>query len=348
MTPDISLIMPCYNRAHDLRRSLEAYDRQQGEHSFEIIAVDDGSNDQTKEILESFQPKNYSLRVIRQEINQGPAMARNIGISHSVAPLLLFVGDDILPDPYLIKGHLEAHRFYESDQIALLGKVTWAQDLPINTLMAHIDGIGAQQFSYHYMRDQQVYDFRHFYTANISLKRKMLLTQDSWFDIEFPHAVFEDVELSFRLSQVGMKIIYLSHLIGYHYHYHNIWTFSKRQYNAGMMACLVVKKHPAARNLLLGRWWPIHLLKLRLSSKLQTHPSNDVSQKEIQALNLASAYEWVPHRLLDQLYMRLLSYFYYKGMIQGSLRHEAEVEMVTQSFAGRVLTPLIEQVTQWG
>ena len=348
MMPDISLIMPCYNRAHDLRRSLEAYDRQLGEPSFEMIAVDDGSNDETNEILISFQPENFSLRVIRSERNQGPAMARNIGISHSVAPLLLFVGDDILPDPYLVKGHLEAHRFYKSDQIALLGKVAWAQDLPINTLMAHIDGIGSQQFSYHYMRDQQVYDFRHFYTANISLKRKMLLTQDWWFDTEFPHAVFEDVELSFRLSQVGMKIIYLAHLIGYHYHYHNIWTFSKRQYNAVMMACLLVKKHPAARNLLLGRWWRIHLLNLRLSSMLRPHPSNDVSQMEIQALNLASAYEWAPHMLLDQLYLRLLSYFYYKGMIQGSLRHEADAEKVTRTFASRVLPPLLVQVSRWG
>lgn len=348
MTPDISLIMPCYNRAHDLRRSLEAYDRQLGEPSFEIIAVDDGSNDQTNEILNSFQAKNFLLRVIHSERNQGPAVARNIGISHSVAPLLLFVGDDILPDPYLVKGHIEAHRFYISDQIALLGKVTWAQDLPINTLMAHIDGIGSQQFSYHYMRDRQVYDFRHFYTANISLKRKMLLTQDRWFDTEFPHAVFEDVELSFRLSQGGMKIIYLSHLIGYHYHYHNIWTFSKRQYNAGMMACLVVKKHPAARNLLLGRWWRIRLLNLWFSSRLRTHPGNDVSQKEHQALSVASAYEWTPHRLLDHLYLRLLSYFYYKGMIQGSLRREMDVEMVTQTFARRVLTPLIDQVSRWG
>jgi glycosyltransferase involved in cell wall biosynthesis len=47
----LSLIMPCHNRAHDLVRTLQGYERQTGDAPFEIIAVDDGSSDATCELL---------------------------------------------------------------------------------------------------------------------------------------------------------------------------------------------------------------------------------------------------------------------------------------------------------
>jgi glycosyltransferase involved in cell wall biosynthesis len=340
-TPEISLVMPCYNRAHDMLRALQAYDRQLGDPSFELIAVDDGSNDDTYELLHSFRPLNYSIQAIRQESNQGPAVARNVGISRASAPLVLFVGDDILPDPYFVKGHIAAHRFYPAKETAILGKVVWPDDLPVNTLMVHIDGIGAQQFSYHYLRDGQTYDFRHFYTANISLKKALLDTQPKWFDPDFPHAAFEDIELSFRLTQAGMRIVYLSSLVGYHYHYHNIWTFSNRQFKAGMMASVVVNKQPAARDKLVGRFWTLRLLRLILLASLRRQPEDDAERLEHKALHLVSAYEWKNHLLLDQLYLRLLSYYYHKGMIFGSLGDTPLSRKIGNQFARRVLTHFI-------
>jgi cellulose synthase/poly-beta-1,6-N-acetylglucosamine synthase-like glycosyltransferase len=43
----LTLVMPCYNRARDLQRVLEAYDRQETDAPFEILAVDDASTDDT-------------------------------------------------------------------------------------------------------------------------------------------------------------------------------------------------------------------------------------------------------------------------------------------------------------
>ncbi len=311
--PDLSIILPCFNRAHDLARVLNAFDQQSGWTSFELIAVDDGSTDGTYELLSTYQPTSYSLQVVRQERNQGPAAARNAGISQAKSPIVLFAGDDILPDRYLVSGHLAAHRYYPGKEIAVLGKVIWPKDMPVNTLMAHIDGIGAQQFSYHYLRTGMMYDFRHFYTANVSVKRELLTEQDKWFDTDFPYAAFEDTEFSYRLSQAGMKIIYLEHLLGYHYHYHTIWTFSIRQFRAGMMACHVVKKQPGSRNLVLGRRWKLRLLRLQWLSVLKKPDETAAAELESQALHLASQYEWKSHPALDRFYLGLLYYFFYKG-----------------------------------
>ncbi len=350
----ISAIMPCHNRAHDLLRTLNAYDRQRGVGPFELIAVDDGSTDHTWQILQSYEPNRFALKIIRQETNQGPAAARNRALAEASAPLILFVGDDILPDSCLIEGHLAAHRYYPQTQVSILGRVAWPSDLPVNTLMAHIDGIGAQQFSYHYMQDGHPYDFRHFYTANISLKTDLLQTQPHGFDTQFPYAAFEDAELSFRLAQQGMQIVYLSHLIGYHYHYHTIWTFALRQFRAGKMACLLARKHPPARKWLVGRGWPYRFLGWRLLASLQKYPAGDLESLENRAIHWASQHEWVSHPMLDRAYLTILSYFYMKGLVYGAydayepladLEASGRATQVAHILARRRLAPLLSRLS---
>src|SRR3990170_2139929 len=240
----ISVIMPCYNRAYDLRRILDAYDRQNFTEPFEVIAVDDASFDGSDELLAKYNPKIFSLRVIRMEQNKGQGAARNQAIPLAQAPLVLFVGDDIYPDKNFLEVHLSAHRRYKNENIAILGKLQWPADMLQNTIMTHIDGVGAQQFSFHYLQNNHEYDFRHFYTSNISLKKKLLLSMDHWFDPDFVMYGYEDAALGYRLSRKGMQIIYQDAALAYHYHYHNIFTFADRQNKSGLMACVLVKKHP--------------------------------------------------------------------------------------------------------
>ncbi len=57
---------------------------------------------------------------------------------------------------------------------AILGLTRWPAGGTLTATMRHVDGIGAQQFSYHYLQDGEVYDFRHFYTSNVSVARAFL------------------------------------------------------------------------------------------------------------------------------------------------------------------------------
>ncbi len=335
----ISIIMPCHNRGHDLTRILQAYDDQNTQESFEIVAIDDASTDTTYEVLTAFRPVRFSLRIEHLEKNQGPAAARNRGIALARSPLILFVGDDILPERDLVAGHLQAHRRHPEKNEAILGRVVWAHDIPQNTLMVHIDGVGAQQFSYHYLRDGHEYDFRHFYTANVSLKRDFLCALDRWFDTDFPYPAFEDAELAFRLTRRGLRIIYSSALLGQHYHYHTIWSFSSRQYHSGRMAWVLIRKHPpVALRILRAQYGRILSFLWQPNAAL---PPDVTDWLEAQALRLTSFYEWTPHALLDTLYFGVLDYFYFKGLIDGIFGETGLVARVHGTHVRRSLLPLL-------
>lgn len=338
--------MPCYNRAYDLARVLQAYDQQRTQEPFELIAVDDGSSDETCQMLASYKSMHYTLHVEQFQTNQGPAAARNRGIQLATSPLILFVGDDILPDPYLVHGHLAAHRRYPGNQVAVLGRIQWAADLPQNTLMTHIDGMGAEQFSYYYFQDGQEYDYRHLYTANISLKTEFVRSLPKWFDTDFPFAAFEDVELSYRLARRGLQIIYCEPLLGYHYHYHNVWTFSTRQYHAGLMACLLAKKHPRTSRLVMGKGWRLHKLRWRMLAASRSNPIPDVDPLENELLHWLSEHEWQPVPNLDDIYLKVLNYYFYKGLIYGSFGDTQVGKRIHAQYALKVLAPLKDRLCQ--
>lgn len=350
--PELSIIMPCYNRAHDLVKALQAYNRQKGEAEFELIAVDDASSDATYEVLTSYRPARYQLRVERMAENSGPAIARNRGITLAEAPIILFVGDDILPDERLVQGHITAHRHYKSRQIAVLGRCNWPDDLPVNTLMAHIDGIGAQQFSYHFLQDRHEYDFRHFYTANISIKKDFLCSLDQWFDPAFRFAAYEDAELAYRLSKAGLRIVYSSSLVGFHYHYHTIWSFSQRQEKSGMMGALLVAKHPELRYTFRAHELRIWNLFRQFREMITPYLPGLLEKLAELACHLASFYEWNSNRLLDRLYLSVLDYFYYDGFIQGRFGNTQFALRLRSAHARRYLLPTLkwylEQTEQLG
>jgi len=336
----ISIIMPCYNREYDLRRVLEAYDQQDVGKPFELIAVDDASIDHTYDLLNSYRPKHYSLIIERQVINQGPAAARNRGIALAQAPLMLFVGDDILPTRGFVRQHVEAHTLHADLTIAILGCTTWPPDITMNTLMVHIDGVGAQQFSYYYLRDGQEYDFRHFYTSNVSLKTDFLKSLDHWFDTDFAYAAFEDAELAYRLSKNGLRILYVSAPLAYHYHYHTIWTFSKRQYSSGLMACLLVKKHPQLSTLIKGQDWHKRVWLWQFQVALRKSHLISFEGLETQVLSRASSYEAETQINIINFYEQTLNYFFTKGLIDGTFSNEIACR-VKAIYAQQKLAPLL-------
>jgi glycosyltransferase involved in cell wall biosynthesis len=89
--------MPVYNSAPFLRESIESV-LNQSFRDFELIAVDDGSTDQSWEILQSFD-HDSRVRSIRRETNQGAAMARNDGIVRSDSEYIAFLDSDDLAKP---------------------------------------------------------------------------------------------------------------------------------------------------------------------------------------------------------------------------------------------------------
>jgi glycosyltransferase involved in cell wall biosynthesis len=110
MTPDVSVVVPTFNRAHLLPESLDSLLAQDGV-ALEVVVVDDGSTDDTAALLRGWQDPR--LRYVPRP-HAGIAAARNAGIAAAVAPYVAF---------------------HDSDDRALPGRLA----VPVDFLRAHPD-----------------------------------------------------------------------------------------------------------------------------------------------------------------------------------------------------------------
>lgn len=89
--PNVSVIIPTYNRAKVLGRAVKSV-LNQGYGDFEIIVVDDGSTDNTWEVSGAFDSQH--VKYVRHERNLGPAAARNTGIGQARGKYIAFQDSD--------------------------------------------------------------------------------------------------------------------------------------------------------------------------------------------------------------------------------------------------------------
>lgn len=98
MTIKFSIIMACYNGEKTVAKAIESIISQSG-YDFELILVDDCSNDATPDILENYKNKDTRIRVVRMAKNSGgPAAPKNLGISCATGDVVMFCDQD---DQYL-------------------------------------------------------------------------------------------------------------------------------------------------------------------------------------------------------------------------------------------------------
>lgn len=93
---DVSVIIAAYNEETCIGKCLETL-KNQTHPSYEVIVSDDGSTDKTAEIV-----KQHDIRIINAP-HKGPAMARNIAVSHTTGEILVFVDADMSFDPQFIE-----------------------------------------------------------------------------------------------------------------------------------------------------------------------------------------------------------------------------------------------------
>jgi glycosyltransferase involved in cell wall biosynthesis len=203
--PEISVVIPTFNRAELLGQSLRSFIRQTlHRRSFEIIVVDDGSSDSTREVVESFSTL-LPVRYFYQR-NAGIAAAKNHGLFAACGEIVLFFDDDDLATPNLLREHLRSHRRHPEDTLAVLHYTRWRPDLPVTPLMEFVTGEGGLLFSYPLLRHGQLLDFTFFWGGRASCKRTLLVRRGIFNPIfQFGD---EDVELGFRLAPHGFKVLF--------------------------------------------------------------------------------------------------------------------------------------------
>ena len=98
--PTISIILPVYNAGNYLRDTLDSV-LEQTYSDFELIAVNDGSTDNSLAILQEYKEKDDRIFIIDKS-NSGVSDTRNIGIAHAKGEYIAFLdADDVYSPIYL-------------------------------------------------------------------------------------------------------------------------------------------------------------------------------------------------------------------------------------------------------
>jgi glycosyltransferase involved in cell wall biosynthesis len=347
--PLFSVVLPTCNRVADLERALHAWERQApADLPFELVAVDDGSTDGTGELLAGWRSRRFALRRAAQA-NAGPAAARNRAIGLAAGELVLFTGDDVEPTPGLLAEHWQGHRERDDPGAAILGLTRWPDRAPLTATMRHVDGVGAQQFSYRYMEEGGEYDFRHLYTSNVSLRRSLLDREPAGFNTDFPHAAFEDAELGWRLSRHGLRIVFRSRAVAFHHHAYDARSFYRRQVRCGEMAVVLWRQRPYLR-----RWLPVRDLEwARLGllaaparrRRLAARVATDLEAWEGRAVSLATQLDPVEGAPADPLLLALFRYALLRGAA-GGLWGEAPARRVCGALFLDLLPPAVVRLAR--
>lgn len=229
---DLSVVIPTRQRWETLRLTLNALSAQTAK-GFEVLIVVDGRDQDI--------PADLGERVVVQD-HGGPGVARNLGVASTERPLVLFIGDDMIPRPGLVASHVARHNRLPADDVAVLGRIVWHPDVPRNRLHRWLEWSGAL-FDYRLLdlHGDEDAGWTRFYSSNVSMKRS-LFQEAGGFDPDF-FFDYEDLDFGYRLGRCGMRLLYEPGALVEHKHPYD-WPAVERRYESRAEAeRLMMAKH---------------------------------------------------------------------------------------------------------
>jgi glycosyltransferase involved in cell wall biosynthesis len=235
----ISVIIPTYNRAGDVKDTLDCLIDQEtnNEFDFEIIAVDNNSQDQTSTVLQNYAKRSNGRMTCLFEPRQGKSYALNTAIKTAKGEIISCVDDDcLLERNYLLNIH-RVFKQYGQDIGAIGGRIypKWIgsdhpfwldkildqsaklEDGSFNWLKISFEGVlgildlGDEPFILDY--SQKDHPDIQFFGANMAF-RKNLLDQHGGFNVN--KRTGQDTDICLRLFNAGVKGLYVPSVGLYH------------------------------------------------------------------------------------------------------------------------------------
>lgn len=226
-----SVVIPVYNAARTLGDCLASLVRQAApRRDIEIIVVDDGSTDRTADLVAGFP----GVRLLRQS-HQGPAAARNRGTQEAEGEIVLFTDGDCIPLDNWLQEMLTPFR-EDPEIIGVKGAyLTHQRNWTARFVQLEYED------KYDKLAIPPYIDFIDTYSAGY---RRAAFLAAGGFDTEFPVACAEDVELSYRLANQGLKMVFNPDARVIHRHPESLRDYLKKKFKFAYWRMLSVKKNP--------------------------------------------------------------------------------------------------------
>ena len=264
--PQISVVIPTRNRKKILKKCLKALNKQNYNfNKFEIVIIDDGSNQNNKEMIENLdlKPKiNYTYQK-----QTGPAKARNNGIKKAQGEYIIFIDDDIIVNKKFINSHMKQHK--ENNKVIVHGPVIYTNDLENPT-----------------SAEKKIRDFSNafFATGNASIKKEYLI-KAGLFNERFDEYGWEDLEFGKRLKKLDLTAVQAEDAVGYHLKHSfspdDIPGMRDREKQRGRMAVLYHDINPSFSVKLSTLYWQPFLILLEIFT-IGNWPRTELTEKIVK------------------------------------------------------------------
>jgi glycosyltransferase involved in cell wall biosynthesis len=227
---DVGVVIPTQNRWQVLERTITGL-KHQTVAGFEIIVVVDEAAE-LPDFLED-------IKVVYRN-RRGVGAARNDGVRATDRAIIMFLGDDTIPEPELMARHLEMHGRHPEIEVGVLGAVHWHPEVAGGRFQQWLEWSGTQ-FDYHTITGDEA-GWGRLYSSNVSLKRALYLKVGG-FDEEFLFG-YEDIELGLRMHHAGLRLLYEPRARVSHVHRYDLPAIERRFRLVGGGEYLMVRKHP--------------------------------------------------------------------------------------------------------
>lgn len=221
-SPTISVIIPVRNAEKTIEDQLAALASQDYEGDWELIVADNGSTDQTLEIVNRWSSEIPALRIVDASRQVGSNTARNAGALAASGEFLLFCDADDIAAPGWLAAMANAARFADivggrvEEESLNRYPVTWRHDFPKDGLPVALGFLP------------------HAPGCNLGIRAAVLHEVGGWNE---EYAVGgPEVELSWRAQLKDFKLAYVPNAVVHYRHRESLWALARQRYRYGIGA----------------------------------------------------------------------------------------------------------------
>jgi glycosyltransferase involved in cell wall biosynthesis len=228
--PSFSVIVPTYNRADVVGRTIRHLgDQHYPAERVEVLVVDN-SSDATPEVVARVGAEVACSVELMQTRARHPATKRNQALRVARGELILFLNDDVWAAPTLLAEHARTHHEHAPSPVGVLGHVDQSVEMPTSAFTEFY-----QPYAYSDLQDSadQAVKWWYFWTPNVSVPRSVLLERQLFMDESFVEIAHDDIEFGYRWVRAGYPLIYNPLARGEHYHPHDLASACRLQENVG-------------------------------------------------------------------------------------------------------------------